>query len=611
MEMISILKVFYHMISQVLINVAVFNKHKFLASSLLLLFSITCFCQNCLPEGIQFKSQSQVDSFRILYPGCTMIGGNVKFSVGGHFTSFDSLDHIQIIEGNLELRGAITSLDTIRAFRSLKAVNGDLFLSYLFNVEAIIGFDSILHIGGHLALTDFHELNILDAFENLESIGENLEINFLNIPGSIHFFPRLRYTGGRINIEAGEINTITGFDSLIYIGDDLRFWEVTGLTTIDAFANLERIDGGLHIVRILDAGHFHGFPKLKIVKGDVAVLSFLDSLSGFGLLDTIGGSFELLQNDSLREMHAFQNVRYVGDNVRIESNPLLKSFSGLNLLDSIYNDLIVSENASLDTLATFEKLAWIGDVCHIQQNQNLRSLNFLHTLASADDIVIQNNASLLSLSGLENIEKIGNDVRVENNSGLLSITGLQNLRRIPRDINIEGNQRLHDLGGLEGLRYVGRFMEIIQNDSLVTLEGIDHLDSVKAILLIKKNPSLGECAIESVCLHFIHSTDQIIESNAVGCNSVMEVEAQCLTASEEIPFESIGIHPNPVEQELFLSDDTFIDGHTTYFMYDCLGRLIKVDEWHGSLQLGGLPSGIYTLLIKKDHEIRQGRVIKK
>ena len=42
----------------------------------LLLPSLSVYSQPCLPNGIHFVFQSQVDNFHANYPGCTMIGGN-------------------------------------------------------------------------------------------------------------------------------------------------------------------------------------------------------------------------------------------------------------------------------------------------------------------------------------------------------------------------------------------------------------------------------------------------------------------------------------------------------------------------------------------------------
>lgn len=38
-------------------------------------------CVPCLPDGITFPTQSQIDSFPVYYPGCTEIQGDVE--IGG------------------------------------------------------------------------------------------------------------------------------------------------------------------------------------------------------------------------------------------------------------------------------------------------------------------------------------------------------------------------------------------------------------------------------------------------------------------------------------------------------------------------------------------------
>src|SRR5688572_31338651 len=74
---------------------------KTLLSSLLLFSSISIFSQSCLPEGVKFSRQSQVDSFRILYPGCTVIDGDVSIFLNSNFLNIDSLNHFQNIKGNM------------------------------------------------------------------------------------------------------------------------------------------------------------------------------------------------------------------------------------------------------------------------------------------------------------------------------------------------------------------------------------------------------------------------------------------------------------------------------------------------------------------------------
>lgn len=62
----------------------------------------------CLPEGIVFSTQSQIDSFQINYPGCARIVGRV--GIGDYYwsvneiTSLEGLNVLTSIGGNLSIR---------------------------------------------------------------------------------------------------------------------------------------------------------------------------------------------------------------------------------------------------------------------------------------------------------------------------------------------------------------------------------------------------------------------------------------------------------------------------------------------------------------------------
>lgn len=65
----------------------------YLLSFLLLIFCSSLFSQPCLPEGITFSTQEQIDNFQEDYPGCTVIEGGVLIE-GTDITNLDGLDVI-------------------------------------------------------------------------------------------------------------------------------------------------------------------------------------------------------------------------------------------------------------------------------------------------------------------------------------------------------------------------------------------------------------------------------------------------------------------------------------------------------------------------------------
>lgn len=58
--------------------------------------------QFCLPEGITFSSQSQLDLFQSNYLGCIEIEGNVAV-IGDDIANLDGLNVLTTIRGNLDI----------------------------------------------------------------------------------------------------------------------------------------------------------------------------------------------------------------------------------------------------------------------------------------------------------------------------------------------------------------------------------------------------------------------------------------------------------------------------------------------------------------------------
>ncbi|MCB0616470.1 MAG: hypothetical protein KDC75_24290, partial [Phaeodactylibacter sp.] len=70
-------------------------KNLTLLLALPLFFSSLLAAQSCLPNGVVFTSQAQVDSFPLLYPGCSRVEGGV----GINFTDITHLDSLRACWG--------------------------------------------------------------------------------------------------------------------------------------------------------------------------------------------------------------------------------------------------------------------------------------------------------------------------------------------------------------------------------------------------------------------------------------------------------------------------------------------------------------------------------
>ncbi|MBC8321803.1 MAG: T9SS type A sorting domain-containing protein [Bacteroidetes bacterium] len=227
-----------------------------------LFFQIIAFSQTCLPDGISFTTQTQIDSFQINYPGCTEIEGNMEIhgdylsnlnglsiltSIGGDFgvscygntlTNLTGLDALTTIGGDLVITGgcftsltglnALTfiggdfviiyqgSLTDLTGLNSLTSIGGDFHIGGAQGLINLIGVESLTSIGGHLKIVGTHNLNSLTGLESLTSVGG----------------PLLIVGNGSLTSLLGLVN-MTAIAGRLYIGWNSVLTSLTGLENID------------------------------------------------------------------------------------------------------------------------------------------------------------------------------------------------------------------------------------------------------------------------------------------------------------------------------------------------------------------------------------------
>lgn len=103
--------------------------------------------------------------------------------------------------------------------------------------------------------------------------------------------------------------------------------------------------------------------------------------------------------------------------------------------------------------------------------------------------MIQSNAALKSLMGLENLQTVSGDLYIGYNTRLPSLKGLEHLNHVGGDLIIYDN-RLSTIEGLEGLEEVGGNINIGRNTDLISLDGLDQLQFIGGDMDIWNNASL-------------------------------------------------------------------------------------------------------------------------
>ena len=134
--------------------------------------------QSCLPDGITFRTQSQIDSFPINYPNCTEIEGDVTINPKSEIVSLDSLYAITSIGGQLMI-GQCNSLLTLSGLNNLQNIGGSLTIVSNYNLTNLTALNSLRSIGFTLTIFGNYRIKTLSGLDSLdaESIS-NLDISY-------------------------------------------------------------------------------------------------------------------------------------------------------------------------------------------------------------------------------------------------------------------------------------------------------------------------------------------------------------------------------------------------------------------------------------------------
>ena len=183
---------------------------------------ISAFSQSCLPDGIVFTTQVQIDSFQINYPGCNIVEGDVEIS-GDEITNLDSLFVLTAIEGDLYI-GFTTALMSLTGLDNVTSVGQTVRIYMNASLESLSGLDNLETIAQNLRITNNDALADITALHKLTSVGENLRI-YMN----------------------AALTSLSGLDNVSSVGDNLRITNNGALSSLAALSNLTSIEGELTV----------------------------------------------------------------------------------------------------------------------------------------------------------------------------------------------------------------------------------------------------------------------------------------------------------------------------------------------------------------------------
>ena len=618
---------------------------------------------SCLPDGITFSTQAEIDNFQTNYPNCTEIGGDVIIS-GGYIINLNGLSVVASIGGDLIIGGLDdgTYLINLTGLEALTYIGGDLRvfgnfaltsltgldnLSFIHGnfylgvrglyfeggnplLTSLIGLGSLTSVGGYLSISSNNGLTSLSGLDNIDSIPD-LYIRYNNSLASCEtqwLCDYLADPNGSINI----YSNAPGCNNPIEIADSCGI-------TLSCLPF-----GNYYFFTQSDIDNFQtNYPNCTEIEGDIYISgdSSISDLNGLSVLTSIGrdlaigkgGELYFGINNNLSSLEGLNNLTSIGRDLVIGysgpgpgsggANPILANLTGLEGLTSIGRDLNIESNESLTNLSGLDNLNSLGGELMIENNYSLTSLTGLNNLDSIwGDILIHHNVNLLNLTGLENLTYIDGGLYIGSstyiNSSLTSLTGLEGLTSIGKHLKISDNSSLTSLTSLYNLTSIGAGLTIQHNTSLTSLEGLDNIDAATIdSLRIIENQYLSICEVQSIC-DFLKSPNGeiVIWNNAWHCDSQSQVEDRCeIVSVDEIHLsDKLIIYPNPSSSQITIELPNTPQKDALLIIYNMKGQQMltnKITEQKTMVDISGLPKGIYFIEVADDRMLMVGKMVKK
>ncbi len=349
----------------------------------------------------------------------------------------------RIYKGDLTFTGDSAPDDMAAFCASYEMLDGDVYvadtntltdfspLSCLCEVCWSCGYFS----GGYFRISNAPNLASFHGLESLKRVG------YIAFSGTsirdLAGLERLEYAGG---LSTGtETTSFRGVDSLRWVpsitlrGDTVRSLEgleavdtvrslYIDLPAVESFVgldNLEALDGGLSI-------DFHG----REVSPGFARLVSLGEMNGAGRL-------EVTNAVSLRGLETIERLDYA----HLGGDSLL-NLDGLGSLETV--DDLSASGPNLQNIDGLSGLTMVGQEVSVTQTEVLADLDGFWSLREAGGIYITDNASLVSVAGLRNVESV--DTLVIQNNPNLPDAEVEALIRAIGEANI-GTLDVRDNGG--------------------------------------------------------------------------------------------------------------------------------------------------------------------
>lgn len=375
-----------------------------------------------------------------------------------------------------------------------------------------------------------------------ESVDVQIELNdieenqiyegdlFFNRQSEIDEFGSFNYIGVNGTIVIGASSTsdpmvdFSGFNSLIYITENLTIQNNDSLNFIDGFESLEMIGSLLvfnnsNIEVLFQSNHLIQVNQITIKNNsNLMHLSGLESIEEADII-------KVEHNPQLENLNGLTGLSWIKRDLTIFNNDLLENLEGLEnlMITGNANDpfappcvISIAGNDNLISLEQLSNLMDFNGILNINENQLLSNLIGLTSINELDKLFITNNPSLNSLVGLQNLAIINEEFHFEGNVGLTDLGELNNLDFNDNMLAIRiRNTNLSDLSILETIDESINSLQIFYNQNLQNLDNLSQLRGINANLMIDSNFNLTDlCGLTNAAQDLGIIGNYIVSDNA-------------------------------------------------------------------------------------------------
>lgn len=331
---------------------------------LLGLNSLNVASQSCLPEGIIFQNQSDIDNFQANYPGCTHIEGDVEIE-GDHIYNLDGLSVVTSTGGHLYITNN-DSLTDITGLSALTGIWGSLLISSNPMLTSLAGLESLVTAPADVFISNNLVLNDISAIGNInaDSVAElwitsNVSLSTCDNPFICSY---LANPTGTVSIK----NNAPGCANPPEVADDCDI-------TLGCLPN-----GNYNFYNQADIDNFQAnYPGCTELAGETLINgSDITNLDGLNNVTTINGSLKFFNCTQLENLAGIEAITQINGPLTIYGNSVLTDISALNNLDtsgltylSIANNTLLSA-CQIEPVCSYLFGSFGGSNCNIMSNND-------------------------------------------------------------------------------------------------------------------------------------------------------------------------------------------------------------------------------------------------